>query len=32
MAASPSTKYIFPMEFTSMLSNFIKGQAEKKEG
>jgi regulator of protease activity HflC (stomatin/prohibitin superfamily) len=27
MGASPSTKYIFPMEFTSMLSNFMKGQA-----
>jgi regulator of protease activity HflC (stomatin/prohibitin superfamily) len=26
MAASPSTKYIFPMEFTSMLGNFIGGQ------
>lgn len=24
MAASPSTKYIFPMEFTSMLSDFVK--------
>jgi regulator of protease activity HflC (stomatin/prohibitin superfamily) len=23
MGASPSTKYIFPMEFTSMLSNFL---------
>jgi regulator of protease activity HflC (stomatin/prohibitin superfamily) len=23
---SPSTKYIFPMEFTSMLENFTKGQ------
>ncbi|HZU86057.1 MAG TPA: SPFH domain-containing protein [Anaerolineaceae bacterium] len=26
MSASPSTKYIFPMEFTSLLSNFVKGQ------
>jgi regulator of protease activity HflC (stomatin/prohibitin superfamily) len=25
MAANPSTKYIFPMEFTSMLQNFVKG-------
>lgn len=24
MAASPATKYIFPMEFTSMLSDFVK--------
>ncbi|HSF81467.1 MAG TPA: SPFH domain-containing protein [Anaerolineales bacterium] len=24
IGASPSTKYIFPMEFTSMLSNFLK--------
>ncbi len=24
MAASPSTKYIFPMEFTSMISDFVK--------
>jgi len=32
MAAGPSTKYIFPMEFTSLLSNFVKGQEEKKEG
>jgi regulator of protease activity HflC (stomatin/prohibitin superfamily) len=31
MAASPSTKYIFPMEFTSMLGNFIGGQNAKKE-
>ncbi|BAJ64927.1 MULTISPECIES: SPFH domain-containing protein [Anaerolinea] len=30
MAQSPSTKYIFPMEFTSLLSSFISGQ-EKKE-
>jgi regulator of protease activity HflC (stomatin/prohibitin superfamily) len=28
MASSPSTKFIFPMEFTSMLSNFVKGQSE----
>jgi regulator of protease activity HflC (stomatin/prohibitin superfamily) len=26
LGASPSTKYIFPMEFTSMLSNFMKGK------
>ncbi len=34
MAANPSTKFIFPMEFTSLLSNFVKNQAgseEKKE-
>jgi hypothetical protein len=31
MPASPSTKYIFPMEFTSMLSNFVQGQGVKKE-
>ncbi len=24
MASNPSTKYIFPMEFTSLLSNFVK--------
>jgi regulator of protease activity HflC (stomatin/prohibitin superfamily) len=29
MAANPSTKYIFPMEFTSLLGNFIKGQSGK---
>lgn len=28
MAASPSTKFIFPLEFTSMLGNFVKGQTE----
>lgn len=28
MSANPATKYIFPMEFTSMLSNFVKGQEE----
>jgi regulator of protease activity HflC (stomatin/prohibitin superfamily) len=32
MAANPSTKYIFPMEFTSLLGNFMRGQDEKKEG
>jgi regulator of protease activity HflC (stomatin/prohibitin superfamily) len=32
MAANPSTKYIFPMEFTSMLEGFVKGQAKDKEG
>ncbi|MHB8806285.1 MAG: SPFH domain-containing protein [Anaerolineaceae bacterium] len=26
LGASPSTKYIFPMEFTSMLKDFIKGR------
>ena len=30
MGMSPSTKYIFPMEFTSMLGSFISGQSEKK--
>jgi regulator of protease activity HflC (stomatin/prohibitin superfamily) len=30
MAASPSTKYIFPMEFTSLLSNFVKGTVDSK--
>jgi regulator of protease activity HflC (stomatin/prohibitin superfamily) len=25
MGASPSTKYIFPMEFTSLMQNFMKG-------
>jgi regulator of protease activity HflC (stomatin/prohibitin superfamily) len=29
MAANPSTKYIFPMEFTSMLKNFVSKQEEK---
>jgi regulator of protease activity HflC (stomatin/prohibitin superfamily) len=29
LGASPSTKYIFPMEFTSMLSNFIGGDGKK---
>lgn len=28
MGNSPATKYIFPMEFTSMLENFTKGQRE----
>jgi regulator of protease activity HflC (stomatin/prohibitin superfamily) len=28
IGTSASTKYIFPMEFTSMLSNFLKGQKE----
>lgn len=31
MAASPSTKYIFPMEFTSLLDNFINTRKENKE-
>lgn len=29
MSANPATKYIFPMEFTSMFSNFIKGVGNK---
>lgn len=29
MAANPSTKYIFPMEFTSMLENFVSSKQEK---
>ncbi len=29
MAANPSTKYIFPMEFTSMLKTFVDKQGEK---
>jgi regulator of protease activity HflC (stomatin/prohibitin superfamily) len=29
MAAGPSTKYIFPMEFTSLLSDFVKKTADK---
>jgi regulator of protease activity HflC (stomatin/prohibitin superfamily) len=29
MAASPATKYIFPMEFTSMLGEFMKGRQGK---
>jgi regulator of protease activity HflC (stomatin/prohibitin superfamily) len=29
MGASPATKYIFPMEFTSMISDFISGQKKK---
>ena len=28
MAATPSTKFIFPMEFTSLLGNFIKSRAD----
>jgi len=28
LGKSASTKYIFPMEFTSLLSNFVKGQKE----
>lgn len=28
LGMSASTKYIFPMEFTSLLSNFVKGQKE----
>ena len=29
MSANPATKYIFPMEFTSMLNNFVKGVGSK---
>src|SRR4030066_45508 len=29
IGAGPSTKYIFPMEFTSLLSNFLKSRGEK---
>jgi regulator of protease activity HflC (stomatin/prohibitin superfamily) len=28
IGANPATKYIFPMEFTSMIQNFVKGQKE----
>ena len=29
MAANPSTKYIFPMEFTNLISDFVKkGQSK----
>jgi len=28
MGTSPSTKYIFPMEFTNLLSDFIKDRQE----
>jgi regulator of protease activity HflC (stomatin/prohibitin superfamily) len=28
LGMSPATKYIFPMEFTSLLENFVKGQRE----
>ena len=31
MAISPSTKFIFPMEFTSLLANFVKNQSESGE-
>jgi regulator of protease activity HflC (stomatin/prohibitin superfamily) len=30
MAANPSTKFIFPLEFTSMLQSFVAGREEKK--
>jgi regulator of protease activity HflC (stomatin/prohibitin superfamily) len=30
MSESPSTKYIFPMEFTSLLSSFLKDRGEEK--
>jgi regulator of protease activity HflC (stomatin/prohibitin superfamily) len=30
MSANPSTKYIFPLEFTSLLSGFMRGQEDKK--
>jgi regulator of protease activity HflC (stomatin/prohibitin superfamily) len=29
IGASPSTKYIFPMEFTNMLNNFLVGDGKK---
>jgi regulator of protease activity HflC (stomatin/prohibitin superfamily) len=29
MSANPSTKYIFPMEFTSMMTDFIKSRQDK---
>ncbi|MBG0787426.1 MAG: SPFH/Band 7/PHB domain protein [Anaerolineaceae bacterium] len=29
MGANPATKYIFPMEFTSMLEDFVKGRKDK---
>ena len=29
MGSSPATKYIFPMEFTSLLTNFVKGVDKK---
>lgn len=32
MAATPSTKYIFPMEFTNLLSSFANQMSSKKEG
>jgi hypothetical protein len=28
IGASPSTKFIFPMEFTSMMENFLKSREE----
>jgi regulator of protease activity HflC (stomatin/prohibitin superfamily) len=31
MASGPSTKFVFPMEFTSLLNSFVKGQEDKKE-
>lgn len=31
MAASSSTKFIFPLEFTSLLGNFIRSQGEQKD-
>jgi regulator of protease activity HflC (stomatin/prohibitin superfamily) len=30
MGTSPATKFIFPMEFTSMLANFMRGQGSEK--
>ena len=30
MSANPSTKYIFPLEFTSLLGGFMRGQEDKK--
>ena len=31
IGASPSTKYIFPMEFTSLIGDFVKGISRQKE-
>ncbi|HNZ01317.1 MAG TPA: SPFH domain-containing protein [Anaerolineaceae bacterium] len=31
MSANPSTKYIFPMEFTSLISDFVRGRSAPKD-
>ncbi len=31
MSANPATKYIFPLEFTSLISRFVKGQEDLEE-